>query len=166
MDVRTITIRIIGKQTPRKTFEQTRLQTKQIGTRSLETRHTINTIHIGCGQLWWCEIRWRGTRPASQNHTRGTLRTHLRLDRDTIHWDHIGLGLQKTTSAFINAKLREESLETIPTHRWQTTAFTLSERTNSIWRQEAIRNTGIDCTFARRQGQMLHSTSMRQILIP
>jgi hypothetical protein len=70
------------------------------------------------------------------------------------------------TSAFINAKLREESLETIPTHRWKTTAFTLSERTNSIWSQEAIRNTGIDGTFVRRQGQTLHSTSMRKILIP
>jgi hypothetical protein len=54
----------------------------------------------------------------------------------------------------------QESIETIPTHCRQTTAFALSERTNSIWRQEAIRNTGIDGTFARRQGQMLHSTSM------
>ena len=42
----------------------------------------------------------------------------------------------------------------------------LSVRTISIWCQEAIRNTGIDCTFVRRQGQMLHSTSMGQILIP
>jgi hypothetical protein len=83
-----------------------------------------------------------------------------------IHRDHIGPGLQKTTSALVNAKLREESLETIPTHRQQTTALTLSELTNSIWRQEAIHNTGIDCTFARRQGQTLHSTSMQKILIP
>jgi hypothetical protein len=83
-----------------------------------------------------------------------------------IHWDHIGLGLQKTTGAFVNAKLREESLETIPTHCRQPTALTLSEHTNSIWRQEAIRNAGIDCTFARQQGQTLHSTSMRQTLIP
>jgi hypothetical protein len=70
------------------------------------------------------------------------------------------------TSACVNAKLREESLETIPTHSRQTTAFTLSERNNSKWHQEAIRNTGIDCTFARWQGQTLHSTSMRKILIP
>ena len=70
------------------------------------------------------------------------------------------------TSAFVNAELREEGLETIPTHRWQTTAFTLSERTNSIWRQEAICNTGIDGTSVRQQGQTLHSTSMRKILIP
>ncbi len=53
-------------------IEQTQLPTKQIGTRSLETRHTANTIHIGRGQLWG-EIRWQGTRPASQKHTRGTL---------------------------------------------------------------------------------------------
>ena len=102
-------------------IEQTRLPTKQIGTRSLETRHMANTIHIGRGQLWG-EIHWRGTRPASQKHTRGTLQTHMQLDRNRIHRDHIGLGLQQTTSAFINAKLREESLATIPTHRWQTTA--------------------------------------------
>jgi hypothetical protein len=70
------------------------------------------------------------------------------------------------TSAFVNAKLREESLETIPTHHRQTTAFTLSKRTNSIWCQEAIRNTGIDGTFVRQQGQTLHSTSMRKIHIP
>jgi hypothetical protein len=49
-----------------------------------------------------------------------------------IHRDHIGLGLQQMTSALVNAKLHEESLETMPTHRRQTTAFTLSERTNSI----------------------------------
>jgi hypothetical protein len=148
-----------------KTFEQTRLPTKQIGTWPLEARHTANKIHIGCGRLWG-EIRWRGTCPASQTHARGTLQTHLQLDRNTIHWDHIGLGLQQTTSAFINTKLREEVLATIPSHRWQTTAFTLSKRTNSIWRQEAICNRGIDGTFVRRQGQMLHSTSMRKVLIP
>ncbi len=83
-----------------------------------------------------------------------------------IHRDHIGLGLQKTTSAFVNSKLHKESLETVPTHCWQTTALTLSELTNSIWPQEAIRNTGINCTFARRQGHTVHSTSLRQIIIP
>jgi hypothetical protein len=35
-----------------------------------------------------------------------------------------------------------------------------------IWCQEAIRNTGIDGTFVRQQGQTLHSTSMRKIHIP
>ncbi len=160
MDVRPTAIRIIGKRTPQKMFEQTRLLTMQIGTRSLETRHLANTIHIGRRQLWG-EIRWQGTRPASQKHHRETLQTHLRLDRNTIHRDNIGLRLQKSTSAFVNAKLCAESLETIPTHRRQTTALTLSERTNSIWRQEAIRNTGIDCTFTIPQSQMLHSTSMR-----
>jgi hypothetical protein len=74
-----------------------------------------NTIHIGRGQLW-SELRWQGTHPASQKHALETLQTHLRLDWNTIHRDHIGLGLQQTTSAFVNAKLRKESLETIPTH--------------------------------------------------
>jgi len=125
-----------------------------------------NTIHTSCGRLW-CEIRWQGTRPASQKQAQGTLQTHLRLDRNTIHWDHIRLGLQQMTRALIYATLvREESTETIPTHRSQTTAFTLFEHTNSIWRQETIRNTGINGTFVRRQGQTLHSTSIREILIP
>ncbi len=146
-------------------IEQTWLPTKQIGTRSLETQHRANTIHIGRGQLWG-EIRWQGTHPASQKHTQGTLQTHMRLDRNRTHRDHIGLGLQKTTGEFVDAKLREESLEIIPTHCRQTTALTLSEHTNSIWCQEAIRNAGLDCTFARRQGHTLHSTSMRQTLIP
>ncbi len=77
-------------------------------------------------------------------------KTHLRnitnspvigQEHDTSgkHWT----GTKKTTSAFVNAKLREERLETIPTHRRQIAALTLSKRTNSIWRQEAIRNTGI-----------------------
>ncbi len=93
-NVRPTTIRIIGKQTPQKTIEQTRLPTKQIGTWPLETQHTANTIHIGRGRLWG-EIRWLGTHPASQKHTQGTLQTHMRLDRNTMHRDHIGLGLQK-----------------------------------------------------------------------
>ena len=63
-DVRPTTTRIIGKRTPRKTFEQTRLPTKQIGTRPLEARHTVTTIHIGRGQLW-SEIRWQETRPGN-----------------------------------------------------------------------------------------------------
>jgi hypothetical protein len=56
----------------------------------------------------------------------------MRLDRNTIHRDNIGLGLQKTPDAFVNAKLREESIKTIPPHSRQTTALSLSKRTNSI----------------------------------
>jgi hypothetical protein len=82
-----------------------------------------------------------------------------------IHRDNIGLGLQKTPGAFVNAKLREESIKTIPPHSQQTTALTLSKHTNSIWCQEAIRNAGIKRTFAKQQGQMIHSTGMQQTLI-
>ena len=49
-------------------FEQTQIPTKQIGTQSLATRHTANTIHIDRGQLWG-EIRWQGLCPASKKHT-------------------------------------------------------------------------------------------------
>jgi hypothetical protein len=84
----------------------------------------------------------------------------MRLDRNTIHQNNIGLGLQKTPGAFVNAKLREESIKTTPPHSRQTTALTLSKRTNSIWHQEAICNAVIERTFARRQGQTIHSTGM------
>ncbi len=90
----------------------------------------------------------------------------MQVNRNMIHWDNIGLGLQKTPGVFVNAKLREESIKTISPHSQQTTALTLSKRTNSIWRQEAIHNTGIKHTFARQQGQTIHSTGMWQILIP
>jgi hypothetical protein len=90
----------------------------------------------------------------------------MQLERNTIHWDNIGLGLQQIAGAFVNAKLREESIKTIPPHSRQTTALTLSKRTNSIWRQEAMCNAGIKRTFARQQGQMIHSIGMGQILIP
>jgi hypothetical protein len=90
----------------------------------------------------------------------------MRLDRNTIYQDNIGLGIQKTPGAFVNAKVREESINTIPPHSRQTTALTLSKHTNSIWRQEAMHNARIERTFARQQGQTIHSTGMRQILIP
>ncbi len=42
---------LLANELLEKMFEQTRLPTKQIGTRTMETRHTANTIHIGHGQL-------------------------------------------------------------------------------------------------------------------
>ncbi len=107
----------------------------------------------------------RNTPSISKTHSRNITNSHVigqEHDTSGSHWT----GTKKTTGAFVDAKLHEESLETIPTHCWQTTGLTFSKQTNSIWRQEAIRNAGINCTFARRQGQMLCSTSMRQILIP
>ncbi len=103
-------------------------------------------------------------------HLKNTLKEDYKLTFNWTGTQYIGITLdwdyKKMTGVFVDAKLHEESLEMIPTHCWQTTALTLSEHTNSIWCQEAIRNAGIDCTFARRQGQTLHSTSMRQTLIP
>ncbi len=68
------------------------IQTEQIGTRPLETRHTANTIHIGCWQLW-SKILWWGTRQSSQTGSGQTLQTHLWLDGNTIHWHCIRLEL-------------------------------------------------------------------------
>jgi hypothetical protein len=96
------------------------------------------------------EVKYVGEEHAQ--HLKNTLEQHYKLTCDwtgtryiriTLDWDY------NKRQVHLNAKLREKSLETIPTHRRQTTAFTLSERTNSIWRQEAIHNTGIDCTLAR-----------------
>ncbi len=90
----------------------------------------------------------------------------MQLDRNTIHWDNTGLGLHKTPGAFVNAKLRQKSIETIPTHSRQTTACTVSKHTNSIWSQETICNARITCTSVSGQGQTVHPTSVQQILIP
>jgi hypothetical protein len=77
-------------------------------------------------------------------HLKNTLEEHYKLTCDWTGTRYIGITLdwdyKKTTGASVEAKLREESLETIPTHCRQTTALTLSERTNSIWCQEAIRS--------------------------
>ena len=40
------------QQTPRKTPQQTRVPAKQTDTRTMETLHKADTVHIGCRQLW------------------------------------------------------------------------------------------------------------------
>ena len=54
--------------------------------------------------------------PFAQTGTGSTLQTHLRLDGITIHHYHIGLGLHKTPGKFIDAKIHDNSIVTIPTH--------------------------------------------------
>ncbi len=39
----------------------------------------------------------------------------MRLDRHTIHWDNIGLGLQQMPGSSVHVKLHAESFGTIPT---------------------------------------------------
>ncbi len=146
-------------------IEQTRIQTEQIGTRPFETRHMPNTIHIGCWQLW-SKIRWWGTCQSSQMGSGRTLQTHLLLDRNTIHRHYIRLELHKPPGKFVNAKLCDESIKTIPTHHQKTSVCTLPVHPNSVWRKEAIRNAGIESTIIRWQGQTIHPTGMPQILIP
>jgi hypothetical protein len=85
------------------------------------------------------------------------------LVQDT--WDHIGLGLQEKTSSSINAKLRKESAEAIPTHRQQIAARTIPKCTDTIWSQETICNTKIISTASRCQNQEVHPASM-QVFIP
>jgi phosphoribosyl-ATP pyrophosphohydrolase len=51
--------------------------------------------------------------------------------------------------SFINAKLHEESIETIPTHSRKTTSCAVFECADSIWRQETIHNASIESTFVK-----------------
>ncbi len=49
----------------------------------------------------------------------------MRLDRQTVCWDNIGLGLQQVPGSSVYAKLYAESFETISTQSRQTTACTI-----------------------------------------
>ncbi len=84
--------RTLGHQPPQKTPQQTRIPAKQIGTGTLETRHKTHTVDTGCW-WFWCQILRQRTCTTSQECTRRTLQTYMRLDRQTIHRDNIGLGL-------------------------------------------------------------------------
>jgi hypothetical protein len=88
------------------------------------------------------------------------------LDRQTIHQDNIGLGLQIALYPSIHAKLRAKSFETISTQSRQTTACAIPKRTNTIWRKETIHNTRTEGTTIRQQSQAVHPTGMQQVLIP
>ncbi len=70
-------IRIIGKQTPQKTIEQTRLPTKQIVTRSLETytrpiQFTLVVDNFG--------VKYEGKE--HPQHSKNTLEEHYKLTCD------------------------------------------------------------------------------------
>ncbi len=75
----------------------------------------VDTIHIDCWQLW-SKIRWWGTCQSSQTGSGQTLQTHLWLDGNRIHQHYIRLELHKPSGTFVNAKLRDKSIKTIPTH--------------------------------------------------
>ncbi len=126
------TNRIICEQTPRKTPQQTRIPKKQVATWPLDTPHKTNTVHTGCWQ-YWHEISQQRTCATSQECTWITLQTYVRLDRQMIHWDNIGLGLQQVPGPSVHAKLCAESFETISTQSRQTTACTIPKCTDPIW---------------------------------
>jgi hypothetical protein len=73
----------------------------------------------------------------------------MQLDRQTIHRDNIGLGLQQAPRPSTHAKLRAKSFETISTQSRQTTACAIPKYTNTIWRKETIGNTRIKDTTIR-----------------
>jgi hypothetical protein len=159
------TCRIIFKLTAREETQQTRLSPNQISTRTLETRHKTNTIHVGCQQFWSQVCRWR-TCATSQDHPWRTLQAHMQLDRHTIHRDHIGLGIQATASTPLYAKLCQEGIDTVSTHHQQIAARTIPKCTHTIWSQETICNTKIISTVGWRQNQEVYPAIMRQVPIP
>ncbi len=75
------------------------------------------------------------------------------MDRETVHLDNIGLGLQQAPGPSINAKLSAKSFETISTQSRQTTACAIPKCTNRIWRKETIRNTRINGTIIRHKAK-------------
>jgi hypothetical protein len=101
----------------------------------------------------------------SRTHSKNTT-TYMRLDRQTIHWDNIGLGLQQAPCPSIHAKLRAKSFEIISTQSRQTTACAIPKCTNPTWHKETIRNTRIGGATIRQQSQTFHPTGMQQVLIP
>ncbi len=143
-----------------------RQQTKQIGTRPLETWHKVETVYIGCRQLL-SEIHRRGTwnMPIISNRLWKKITNYLWLDGNRIHQHYIRLEIHKTPGTFVNAKLRDKSIETIPTHCHKTAVCTVPKPSRSIWGQEATCNAGVKSAIIRRQGQLIHPTSVRQILI-
>jgi hypothetical protein len=90
----------------------------------------------------------------------------MRLDRQTVHWDSIGLGLQQAPGSPVHAKLHAESFETISTKSRQTAACTIPKCTNPIWRKETIHNTRIRGATVRQQSQAVHPLGMQQVFIP
>ena len=148
-----------------KTFEQTRIQTEQTGTRTLETWHTASTIHFGCWQLR-SKIYWQRTCQSSQMSYGRTLHTHLWLNWETLHWHHIRLELLEMPGSLVDAKIRDESVKIIPTHCQKMSICTIPVRPNSVQSQNTIRNAGIESTLTQWQGQMIHPADLRQILIP
>jgi hypothetical protein len=68
-----------------------------------------------CWQLW-SKIPWWGTCQSSQTSSGRTLQTHLWLNGYTLHWHYIRLELLNTSGSFVNAKIRDKRIKTIPTH--------------------------------------------------
>ncbi len=114
----------------------------------------------------WRQIRRQRTCTTFQEHTQRTLQTYMQLDRQRIHQDNIGLGLQQVPHPSIHAKLCAKKIETISTQSRQTTACAIPKYTNTIWCKETKCNTRIGGATIKQQSQTIHSTGMRQVPIP
>ena len=75
-NVRITTGRLIGERASRETAEQARIPPKQISTRTMEARHTTDTIHVGRQQFRY-QVRRRGACKPPQGNPRGTLQANM-----------------------------------------------------------------------------------------
>jgi hypothetical protein len=85
-------------------------------------------------------------------HLKNTLEEHYKLTCNwtgtqyigiTLDWDYKKQQVHLSMPNYVKKALKQFQ------HIAGKLQLTLSKRTNSTWCQEAIRNTGIDCTFAK-----------------
>ena len=97
---------------PWKTTQQTRLPTKQISPRDMETQMATSTIHTGGGQFQR-EIHGGETCTPPQANTRRKLHSHNEVTCHNIHWDYTRLVLHAKRSAYVTTRIHQEIPQTI-----------------------------------------------------
>ena len=99
-------------------------------------------VYLGSGQFW-SEIRRKRTCQTSQKHIGRELQSDYGMGRQKVHRNHIGLGLQATSSSPVNARVHQKGSQTIPAQTAQASAATIFNSPNKIWRKEKICNTRV-----------------------
>ena len=86
------TIRPFGQWAVRKTPQQKRIPSEQIGTRFMEPQMASSTVHIS--SRWFrSKVCGRTTCITSQANIRGELYSNNWMGWTKVHWHHLGLGL-------------------------------------------------------------------------
>ncbi len=163
--VRPPSSRIIGQQTPWKTSQKNTDTNKASWYLAFgnATQDRYSSHWLSMTSVW--NMLAKNMHIISRMHLKNTTNL-VQLDRQMVHRDNIGLGLQQVTGSSVHAKLHAESFEIISTQSRQTTACTIPKCPNPICRKETICNTRIKGATVRRQSQVVHPTGMRQVFIP